>query len=394
MASKSVPLLLTGIGLPIGFPKKPSSEKAVHAPPVTDLKTRIEQLRRSRDEKAARNRILRDTLDMSRRYEEKLRMDAVINTRSGNVGDKDSDGLSPANDVKVVSEHKGPMDKKAGMLKDEIDFIRKGIGENALTKDEMLRSSAVGAALFALAGAGIGAATGRYDKKKKKSNRVRRAIIGAMLASAPGALAGPLVAQYRKYMAGVPFDNSAFDKADHKPGDKVYIGVAGSSNGENESWFRDEMKDRFGDNAYMLRHVDRKKLDEVYKKLKDLGLDVTIVGHSSGGSTAAKFLNDHPDANGYLIDPVSWLYRKVPSNSIVFTADKSTRHGGVSENYIADMGGRWNYEGDNSVVFKGSHSNRMLDIIRDFVSKGVKPGDANVKMPSYVTSMFGKKGEY
>lgn len=285
------------------------------------------------------------------------------------------------------------MNKKADMLKSEIDFIRKGIGENALTKDEILRSSAIGAVLSAVAGAGIGAATGRYDKKKKKSNRVRRAIIGAMLASAPGALVGPLVAQYRKYMAGVPFDNSAFEKADHKPGDKVYIGVAGAANGENESWFKDEMRDRFGSNAYMLRHVDREKLDEEYKKLKDLGLDVTVVGHSNGGSTAARFLNDHPDAKGYLIDPVSWLHRKVPSNSIVFTADKSTRHGDVFENYVADIGGRWNYEGDNSVVFKGSHSNRMFDIIKDFVSKGVKPGDHKVDPPSYVTSMFGKKKE-
>ena len=130
-------------------------------------------------------------------------------------------------------------------------------------------------------------------------------------------------------------------------------------------------------------------IEKKYNELKQKGLNVTVVGHSSGGASAGKFLRQHPEANGYLIDPVSWFGRGVPRNAVVFTSDKETRHGGPFENTIADIGGRWNDTSDRSVVFKGSHSNRMRDIIRDYVAPGITNGDKNRIAPSYVTSEFG-----
>lgn len=279
-------------------------------------------------------------------------------------------------------------EKRADSVKDQLKFQIKAIAnilkQNPLSRKELIRSALTGAAVTGVAGAGIGALTGKKGKRRK------RAIMGAIMGAIGGGAIGPLVSQYNKFMAGVPFDNSRFDKADHPKGQKVYIGVAGSANGENESWFADEMRARFPGRAYMLRWGDWDKLNEVYDKLKGEGLDVTIVGHSSGGKTAARFLNEHPEVKGYLIDPVSWLGRKIPGNATVFTADKSTRHGNVPENTIADLGGRWNYEGGRSVVFKGSHSDRLKDIIRDFVDKGVSPETGSASVPHYVTNMFGK----
>jgi len=272
-------------------------------------------------------------------------------------------------------------------LRDQVDFVLEGLRKNPLSGSEAMRSSAIGALSAALAGAGIGALTG------KKKNRLKRALKGALMGGLAGGVAGPAYAQIRKYLDGIKYDNSKFDAAQHNKGDKVYIGVSGSANGEGASWFADAMRAKFGDNAYMLRHVDRKKLKEMYKDLTEKGLDVTLVGHSSGGASVGKFLRDNPEAKGYLIDPVSWLGNGVPDNAVVFTVDKSTRHGGKSENTIADIGGRWNYEGKNSVLFRGSHSDMIPEIIRDFISKGVKPGDKLDAVPSYVTSVFGKSAE-
>lgn len=276
------------------------------------------------------------------------------------------------------------LQKCAGKWTDEVKWILDGLKKNSISGPEAARSAAIASISAALAGAGIGAITG------KKGDRKRRAIKGALIGGLAGGVAGPAYAQLRKYLDGIKFDNSKFTNAEHKKGDKVYIGVAGSANGEGESWFADEMRGRFGQNAYMLRHVDRNELKKVYDDLKAKGLDVTVVGHSSGGATVGKFLRDNPSAKGYLIDPVSWLGRGVPDNAVVFTADKSTRHGGPTENTIADLGGRWNYEGKNSILFRGSHSNKMEQIIRDFVQPGIRPGDKVDKKPSYVTRMFGK----
>ena len=276
------------------------------------------------------------------------------------------------------------LQKCAGKWTDEVKWILDGLKKNSISGPEAARSAAIASISAALAGAGIGAITG------KKGDRKRRAIKGALIGGLAGGVAGPAYAQLRKYLDGIKFDNSKFTNAEHKKGDKVYIGVAGSANGEGESWFADEMRGRFGQNAYMLRHVDKNELKKVYDDLKAKGLDVTVVGHSSGGATVGKFLRDNPSAKGYLIDPVSWFGRGVPDNAVVFTADKSTRHGGPTENTIADLGGRWNYEGKNSILFRGSHSNRMEQIIRDFVQPGIRPGDKVDKKPSYVTRMFGK----
>ena len=280
------------------------------------------------------------------------------------------------------------INKSSGFLMDEINLIIDGIKQNSITGGEAARSAAIGALTTALAGAGIGSWIGSKKNKKGKRRIGRGAIIGGAVGALAGGIAGPLYAQIRKYLDGIKFDNSVFEKTNHKNGDKVYIGVAGSANGENESWFADEMRDRFGrGNVVMLRHVD--DIEKKYNELKQKGLNVTVVGHSSGGASAGKFLRQHPEANGYLIDPVSWFGRGVPRNAVVFTSDKETRHGGPFENTIADIGGRWNDTSDRSVVFKGSHSNRMRDIIRDYVAPGITNGDKNRIAPSYVTSEFG-----
>lgn len=280
------------------------------------------------------------------------------------------------------------MQKRGGQLAEELDFILKGIKENGISMSEGVRASAIGALSAALVGGGIGAAVGAKKNKKGKRRIGKGALIGALLGLGTGAVAGPAYAQLRKYLDGVPFNNDKFDKSEHKPGSKVYIGVAGSANGENESWFADEMRRRFGKDAYMLRHVDGKKLKQKYDELTGKGLDVTVVGHSSGGATAGKFLRENPDAHGYLIDPVSWLGRGSSENAVVFTADESTRHGGPFENTIADLGGRWNENGKNTVKFKGSHSNRIFSILRDFVARDVRNKEQLGGKPDYVTSAF------
>lgn len=284
----------------------------------------------------------------------------------------------------VLRDSYGISEKKAGVdLAGNAKYIIDSIAQNKLTGSELGRSAAIGAMTAALAGAGLGAYTGKKGKKKKRA--AVWAAIGALL----GGAAGPAYAQIRKYLDGIPFDNSSFEKAPHKKGDKVYIGVAGSANGQNESWFGDDMKEVLGkDKTIMLRHVDGKRLEKEYERLMDKGLDVTVVGHSSGGATVGRFLKKHPEAKGYMLDPVSWTGRAYPKNALIFTADQGTRHGGVFENYVADIGGRWNYEGPNSITFKGSHSNRNEDIIRDFVAKGVSPGQ-KFDPRHYVTNIYG-----
>lgn len=277
--------------------------------------------------------------------------------------------------------------KLSSQLIDEAKLIIDGIRQNSITMPEAARSAAIGAVAAALVGGGLGAITG------KKGKRGRRAIWGAGIGALSGAIAGPAYAQLRKYLDGIPFNNAWFDETPHNKGDKVYIGVAGSANGEGlgNSDFAYYMRQKFGGNVVMLRHVD--DIAKKYKELKDKGLDVTVVGHSSGGASVAKFLRGNPDAKGYLIDPVSWTGRGVPDNAVVFTSDKSTRHGGPFDNTIADLGGRWNHVGKNSVVYRGSHSDKLWEIIRDYVSKGVWHEEKDNKAPKYVTSQFGKNLE-
>lgn len=276
------------------------------------------------------------------------------------------------------------MDKKASVdLSGWAKYVMNSIGQNKITGAEALRSALIGAAVSSVAGAGIGALTGKKGKKLKRS------AVGAIIGALAGGAAGPVYAQLRKYLDGVPFDNSAFEKAEHKKGDRVYIGVSGSANGENESYFRGKMRDEFGPgNTMMLRHVDANKIQGIYDKLKEKGLDVTVVGHSSGAAAIGKFLKNNPNATGYMIDPVSWTGRVYPENALIFTSDESTRHRGEFENVVADVGGRWNYVGPNSITFKGSHSGRIGDILRHYVSKKVAPGQAS-EVPSYVTNVYG-----
>ena len=266
---------------------------------------------------------------------------------------------------------------------DTVKYILDGLKSNSITKDEALRSLAVGALIGGTAGAGIGAIT-----KRKKRN----ILLGLLLGGATGAVSGPAFAQYRKYMAGIPFDNSDIDINSLKKGDKLTIGVAGAANGEGESWFADEMRRRFPGKNYMLRHVDSDKLEKLYDVLKEKGVDVAVVGHSNGGKPAAEFIKRHPEVQGYLIDPVSWFGRGVPENAIAFTSDKATRHGGPFENTIADLGGRWNDASEKSVTYLGSHSNRIRDILNTFVANRVRPGD-DITAPSWVTGLYGKKVE-
>ena len=277
------------------------------------------------------------------------------------------------------------MEKRSGAFKDWISYVIDSLGQNKLTKSELLRSIAIGSISASLAGAGLGALTG------KKDNRKKRAIWGGLIGALAGGIATPAYAQLRKYLDGVPFDNTLFNRSIHNKGDTVYIGVAGSANGENESWFGSDMRSQFGpSNVVMLRHVDGKQLRDTYDDLRRKGLNVKVVGHSSGAATVARFLNERPDAFGYMIDPVSWTGRKVPKNGLVFTSDESTRHGGEFENLVADAGGRWNYVGDNSITFKGSHSDRNFDILGDIVARNVRPDNPPVHVPSYITNVFGK----
>lgn len=258
-----------------------------------------------------------------------------------------------------------------GNLKNWLSYVKRDMGVNLLTSSELAGSAAKGAVFTALAGAGIGALIG------KKKNRRRNAIRGAIMGAVAGGLGGPAYAQFRKYLDGIPFDNSNFDPSKLNKGDKVYIAVAGSANGEGHSWFMNSMKKRdFKGRVYGLRHVDQKELERVYEDLKSKGLNVTLIGHSSGGATVARFLRDHPESNGVLLDPVSWTGRNVPPNAVVFTAHKDTRYHPDFENVVANMGGRWNYEGDNSVAYHGGHSSNKLlvDFIHPLMASGINEG--------------------
>ena len=72
--------------------------------------------------------------------------------------------------------------KQAGPLMDEIKYeagyILDGIKRNHISKSEAGRSAAIGAIAAALAGAGIGALTGKKGKKWKRA--LKGALIGAL----------------------------------------------------------------------------------------------------------------------------------------------------------------------------------------------------------------------
>ena len=277
-------------------------------------------------------------------------------------------------DTKTVSQGLAYIKSAQSMddLKNWIKYVKKDIGENLLTKQQLSRSAAIGSIATGLAGLGIGALLS--GKKKKKKQMLKGLLIGAIA----GGLGGPAYAQLRKYLDGIPFDNSKFDASKFKKGDKVYIGVGGSSNGEGHSWFMNAMRNGAGaDRVYALRHGDVDKLEETFKDLTGKGLDVTIVGHSSGGATVGRFLGKHPEAKGILIDPVSWTERGVPDNAVVFTPNASAREKPVFENLVAKYGGRWNYEGPNAIMYNGSHSDNGIftNYIFPMMSQGLNPKD-------------------
>lgn len=257
-------------------------------------------------------------------------------------------------------------------IKHWLSYVKEEIGANPLTKSELSRSVAIGSLLTSLAGVGIGALFS--DKKSRR----RKTLKGLLLGALTGGIGGPAYAQLRKYLDGIPFDNSKFDASKLKKGDKVYIGVAGSTNGEGHSWFMRNMRNGAGaDRVLALRHVDRNKLEKAYKDLTERGLDVTVVGHSSGGATAGQFLKRHPDAKGLLLDPVSWTGRGVSDNAVVFTPNVSARNNPVFENLVAKYGGRWNYDGPNAIMYNGDHSDNGIfkKYIFQMMNQGLAPKD-------------------
>lgn len=259
-----------------------------------------------------------------------------------------------------------------GDLKNWLGLVKDEMGDNLLTKSELSRSAAIGALTTGLAGMGIGALFS--DKKSRRRRMLKGLLIGALT----GGIGGPAYAQLRKYLDGIPFDNSKFDASKFKKGDKVYIGVGGSANGEGHSWFMRNMRKGVGaDRVLALRHVDRDKLEKAYKDLTGRGLDVTVVGHSSGGATVGQFLRSHPDAKGLLLDPVSWTGRGVSDNAVVFTPNASARDNPVFENIVAKYGGRWNYEGPNAIIYNGNHSDNGIftKYIFPMMDQGLDPKD-------------------
>ena len=121
-------------------------------------------------------------------------------------------------------------------LKNWLGFVKDEMGANLLTKSELSRSAAIGSLATGLAGMGIGALFS--DKKSRRRRMLKGLLIGALT----GGIGGPAYAQLRKYLDGIPFDNSKFDASKFKKGDKVYIGVGGSANGEGHSWFMRNMR--------------------------------------------------------------------------------------------------------------------------------------------------------
>ena len=246
---------------------------------------------------------------------------------------------------------------------------------NPPTKERITTNTVAGAGGAALA-------TLIINKIKHKKTKTRNLVLSAIA----GGLGGAGFSYYRSFMDGKPFDNSQFDISKLKPGDKVYLGIGGSSNGEGESWFGDEMRGQLPrGHVKMFRHVDLKDLEDTYNALHEKGITPIIVGHSSGGKHAAKFLEKHPDTKGYLLDPVSWFGKTHPNNATAFTVDKRTRHGLPVENYIADAGGRWNLNDAGTYIHTGSHSDTMPKIIRDFISKGYDRDNVPSVLPNYIT---------
>ena len=245
----------------------------------------------------------------------------------------------------------------------------------------------VGNTLIGAGGAAI--ASYLYNKIKNRKIRAKNLVYAAIA----GGLGGAGFSYYRSFMDGKPFDNSAFDISKLKSGDRVYLGIGGSSNGEGESWFGDEMREQLpSGHVKMFRHVDLDDFADTYNKLREKGITPILVGHSSGGKHVAKFLEKHPEAKGYLLDPVSWFGKVHPRNATAFTVDESSRHGLPVENYIADAGGRWNLDDEGTFFHTGSHSSAMPQIIRDFIAKGYDRDNVPPKLPDYVTGhVWGKE---
>ena len=246
---------------------------------------------------------------------------------------------------------------------------------NPPSKSRLVTNTLVGAGGTALASYIV-------NKVKHRKTRARNLVLAALA----GAAGGAGYSYYRSFMDGKPFDNSSFDISKLKPGDKVYLGIGGSSNGEGESWFGDEMRESLPSvHVKMSRHVDLKDLEVTYNELVEKGITPILVGHSSGGKHVAQFLEKHPEARGYLLDPVSWFGKTHPRNATAFTVDTSSRHGLPIENYIADAGGRWNLSDSGTFFHTGSHSSTMPEIIRDFIAQGYDRDNVPKTLPSYIT---------
>ena len=272
-----------------------------------------------------------------------------------------------------------PVAIKSGSAEDFVNWakmVKRDFLNNPVDQKDVLRQALLG-------GGGAALATYLWGKLRGKKTRWGRIVANTLL----GAGLGAGSAYFDAYMAGKPFDNSGFDIAKINKGDKVYLGVAGAANGEGTSWFGNAMRRRLPQgHVKMFRWGEGKDLEQTYKDLVAKGAVPVIVGHSRGGKIAAKFLQDHPEAKGYLLDPVSWMGRSHPANATVFSITPKERHGGEVENYIADAGGRWNLEDPGTFLHVGSHSDHMPSIISDFILPGYDRDNLPKVMPNYITS--------
>ena len=272
----------------------------------------------------------------------------------------------------AASDRDAHRDTIGGVLSDVSKML---FTYNPPSRGRLIKNTVIGAGGAALASHVI-------NKIKNRKTRAKNLVWAAIA----GGLGGAGYSYYRSLIDGKPFDNSNFDMSKLKPGDTVYLGIGGTMNGEGESWFGDEMRSRLPKgHVKMFRHVDLKDFEDTYNALRANGITPILVGHSSGGKHVAHFLEKHPETRGYLLDPVSWFGKIHPRNATVFTVDESTRHGLPVENYIADVGGRWNLSDSGTFFHTGSHSDTMPEIIRDFIAKGYDRDNVPPKLPDYVT---------
>ena len=243
--------------------------------------------------------------------------------------------------------------------------------------------SAKDSTAWAVAGAGAAAAASLVvDRLRKRKTRLRRLLLHSLTGAAAG-VAGKYMGNY---MHGKPYTNSQIDFDRIRKGDKIYVGVSGAANGQDDSWFASRMQTNLPrGRVAMVNNGDSAMLASVVSKITDKGGIPVVVGHSHGGKLAAGFLQQHPEISGYLIDPVSYTGRRHPDNTTIFTPDPSTAHEKAIENFWADVGGRWNMSGPGTFTYRGGHDVGMDDIIKDFIAKGIDRGNAPTRLPEFIT---------